>query len=59
MKFNQNTQMENFAVPNNTLGMSEPAPIDTDVPSGFVLGKSLSDYIKKRKKKKLIDYIEK
>lgn len=51
--------MENFAVPNNTLGMSEPAPIDTDVPSGFVLCKSLSDYIKKRKKNKLIDYIEK
>lgn len=51
--------MENFATPNNTLGMSEPAPIDTDVPSGFILGKCLSDYVKKRNKKKLIYYIKK
>lgn len=51
--------MENFVTPNNTLGMSEPAPIDTDVPPGFILGKRLSDYVKKRKKKKLIDYIKK
>ena len=51
--------MENFAIPQNTLGMAEPAPIDTDVPTGFVLGKNLSDYIKKKKAKKLIDYLKK
>ena len=51
--------MENFATPQNTLGMTEPAPIDTDVPSGFVLGKNLSDYIKKKKAKKLREYINK
>ncbi len=53
--------MENFATPQNTLGISEPAPIDTDVPPGFVLGKksNLSDYIKKAKKKKLIEYLQK
>ena len=51
--------MENFATPQNTLGMAEPAPIDTDVPTGFVLGKNLSNYIKKKKAKKLIEYINK
>ena len=50
--------MENFATPQNTLGMTEPAPIDTDVPAGFVLGKSLTKYIKKKKNKKLIEYIK-
>ena len=52
-------EMENFATPQNTLGMTEPAPIDTDVPAGFVLGKNLSNYIKKKKSKKLIDYLKK
>ena len=51
--------MENFSTPQNTLGMTEPPPIDTDVPAGFVLDKSLSYYIKKKKNKKLIDYIKK
>ena len=51
--------MENFATPQNTLGMTEPAPIYTDVPAGFVLGKNLSNYIKKKKAKKLIEYINK
>ena len=51
--------MENFATPNNTLGMTEPPPIDTDVPDGFVLDKSLSGYIKKKKNKKLIYYLKK
>lgn len=51
--------MENFATPQNTLGITEPPPIDTDVPAGFVLGKNLSDYIKKKKNKKLIYYIKK
>lgn len=52
--------MENFATPQNTLGISEPAPINTDVPAGFILGKTkLSDYIKKKKNKKLIEYIKK
>ena len=51
--------MENFATSQNTLGMTEPAPIDTDVPAGFVLGKNLSNYIKKKKSKKLIDYLKK
>ena len=51
--------MENFATTQNTLGMAEPAPIDTDVPAGFVLDKNLSDYIKKKKAKKLIDYLKK
>lgn len=51
--------MENLATPQNTLGMTEPSPIDTDVPTGFVLDKSLSCYIKKKKSKKLIDYIKK
>ena len=51
--------MENFATPQNTLGMTERAPIDTDVPTGFVLGKNLSNYIKKKKNKKLIEYINK
>ena len=51
--------MENFATPQNTLGMSEPAPIDTDVPAGFILGKNLSNYIKKKKSKKLIEYLKK
>ena len=50
--------MENFATPNNTLGMSEPAPIDTNVPPGFTLGKNLSNFIKKKKNKKLIEYIK-
>ena len=50
--------MENFATPQNTLGMTEPAPIDTDVPAGFVLGKNLPYYLKKKKKKKLIEYIK-
>lgn len=50
--------MENFATPNNTLGMSEPAPIDTNVPPGFILGKNLSNFIKKKKNKKLIEYIK-
>ena len=50
--------MENFATPQNTLGMTEPAPIDTDVPSGFILDKSLPNYIKKKKNKKLIEYIK-
>lgn len=51
--------MENFATLQNTLGMTEPAPIDTDVPTGFVLGKNLSNYIKKKKSKKLIEYLKK
>ena len=51
--------MENFATPNNTLGMTEPPPIDTDVPDGFVLDKGLSGYIKKKKNKKLIYYLKK
>ena len=51
--------MENFATPNNTLGMTEPPPIDTDVPDGFILDKSLSGYIKKKKNKKLIYYLKK
>ena len=53
--------MENFATPQNTLGMSEPAPIETDVPNGFILGKrkNLSYYLKKNKKNKLIEYIKK
>ena len=45
--------MENFATPQNTLGMSEPPLIDTDVPAGFILDKSLPGYIKKKKNKKL------
>ena len=51
--------MENFSTPQNTLGMTESPPIDTDVPTGFVLGKNLSNYIKKKKNKKLIEYINK
>ena len=51
--------MENFATSQNTLGITEPPPTDTDVPAGFILGKNLSDYIKKKKNKKLIDYIKK
>lgn len=31
--------MEGFATPQNTLGMSEPAPIETNVPAGFILNK--------------------
>ena len=60
-KYNQFViyRMENFATPNNTLGMTEPPPIDTDVPDGFVLDKSLSGYIKKKKNKKLIYYLKK
>ena len=51
--------MENFSTPQNTLGMTESPPIDTDVPAGFILDKSLPGYIKKKKNKKLIDYIKK
>lgn len=51
--------MENFATPQNTLGITEQPPIDTDVPAGFILGKNLSDYIKKKKNKNLIYYINK
>ena len=52
----------NFVTPSNTLGMSEPNPIDTDVPAGFALGDNLSRlaaYLKKRKQKKLIEYMKK
>ena len=59
IKVNQDYKMENFATPNNTLGMTEPPPIDTDVPDGFVLDKGLSGYIKKKKNKKLIYYLKK
>ena len=52
-------EMENFATPQNTLGMTEPAPIDTDVQTGIILGKNLSNYIKKKKSKKLIEYLKK
>ena len=54
--------MEGFATPQNTLGMSEPAPIETNVPAGFILNKqskvNLSNYINKNKYKKLISYIK-
>lgn len=54
--------MEGFATPQNTLGMSEPAPIETGVPAGFILNKqeqhNLSKYINKNKLKKLISYIK-
>ena len=54
--------MEGFATPQNTLGMSEPAPIETTVPAGFTLNKqgkeNLSKYINKTKYKKLISYIK-
>ncbi len=54
--------MEGFATPQNTLGMSEPAPIETTVPAGFILNKqgkeNLSKYINKTKYKKLISYIK-
>lgn len=54
--------MEGFATPQNTLGMSEPAPIETNVPAGFILNKkskeNLSKYISKNKYKKLISYIK-
>lgn len=54
--------MEGFATPQNTLGMSEPAPIETNVPAGFILNnkskENLSKYINKNKYKKLISYIK-
>ena len=52
------TPSNSFATPANTLGISEPAPIDTNVPAGFILGKNLPDYIKKKKNKKLIEFIK-
>ena len=39
--------------------MKKTPQIDTDVPDGFVLDKSLSGYIKKKKNKKLIYYLKK
>lgn len=49
-------KMENMSTPLNTLGMSEPAPIDTEVPAGFIVGKT-NNLTKKRKYKSLKEYI--
>ena len=49
-------KMENRSTPLNTLGMSEPAPIDTEVPAGFIVGKT-NNLTKKRKYKSLKEYI--
>ena len=48
--------MENMSTPLNTLGMSEQAPIDTEVPAGFIVGKT-NNLTKKRKYKSLKEYI--